>query len=105
MSDLSKYKQVNWIDGMKVNKNHFIEQENYFTARINDSSNKFLDNNNYGLLSNSTNGSSWSLIQPEHDLLCCAHWTHWLHFHSINAKSRYNEKQIKKQFKIVAEDR
>lgn len=50
MSDLSKYKQVNWIDGMKVNKNHFIEQENYFTARINDSSNNFLDNNNYGLL-------------------------------------------------------
>jgi len=50
MSDLSKYKQVNWVDGMKVNKSHFIGQENYFTARINDISDNYLDNNNYGLL-------------------------------------------------------
>lgn len=50
MSNLSKYKQVNWIDGMKVNKNHFIDQEKYFTARINDISDNYLDNNNYGLL-------------------------------------------------------
>lgn len=50
MSDLSKYKQVNWVDGMKVNKNHFIEQENYFTARIKDISDNYLNNYNYGLL-------------------------------------------------------
>ena len=50
MSDLSKYKQVNWVDGMKVNKSHFIGQENYFIARINDISDNYLDNNNYGLL-------------------------------------------------------
>lgn len=50
MSDLLKYKQVNWVDGMKVNKSHFIGQENHFTARINDISDNYLDNNNYGLL-------------------------------------------------------
>lgn len=50
MSDLLKYKQVNWIDGMKVNKSHFIDQENCFTARINDISDNYLDKNNYGLL-------------------------------------------------------
>jgi len=50
MSDLFKYKQVNWIDGMKINKDHFIEMENHFTARINDISNNFLNTNNYGLL-------------------------------------------------------
>jgi hypothetical protein len=50
MSDLFKYKQVNWVDGMKINKNHFIGLENHFTARINDISDNYLDINNYGLL-------------------------------------------------------
>lgn len=55
MSNLLKYKQVNWTDGMKVNKNHFIDQENCFTARINDISDNYLDNNNYGLLPHKDN--------------------------------------------------
>ncbi|MCD4696031.1 MAG: hypothetical protein K8S16_07295 [Bacteroidales bacterium] len=50
MSDQLKYKQVNWIDGMKVNKDHFIALENYFTAQINDQSNHYLNSHNYGLL-------------------------------------------------------
>lgn len=50
MSDFLKYKQVNWVDGMKVNKNHFIGMENHYTARINDISDNYLDNNNFGLL-------------------------------------------------------
>ncbi|OQX72292.1 MAG: hypothetical protein B6D61_14215 [Bacteroidetes bacterium 4484_249] len=50
MSDLLKYKQVNWIDGMKVNKNHFIGLENYFIASLNDIRNNNLNDNNFGLL-------------------------------------------------------
>ena len=50
MSDLLKYKQVNWIDGMKVNKNHFVGLENYFSASINDIRNNNLNDNNFGLL-------------------------------------------------------
>jgi len=50
MSDLLKYKQINWIDGMKVNKNHFIGLENYYSASLNDIRNNYLNNNNFGLL-------------------------------------------------------
>lgn len=50
MSDLLKYKQVNWIDGMKINKDHFIALENHFTARINDQSSNYLNIYDYGLL-------------------------------------------------------
>jgi len=50
MSDLLKNKRVNWIDGMKINKDHFIANENHFTARINDLSDQMLNNNIYGLL-------------------------------------------------------
>lgn len=50
MSDLHKYKKVNWIDGMKINKDHFIALENYFAARINDQFYQQLNNNNFGLL-------------------------------------------------------
>jgi len=50
MSDLLKYKQVNWVDGMKINKDHFIALENHFTALINDLSVQMLNNNIYGLL-------------------------------------------------------
>lgn len=50
MSELLKYKQVNWIDGMKVNKDQFIALENHFTARINDQGNNSLNDFNYGLL-------------------------------------------------------
>ncbi|MEZ5198058.1 MAG: hypothetical protein R2764_17215 [Bacteroidales bacterium] len=50
MSDMLKYKQVNWIDGMKINKDHFIEQENYNTACIIDNRNTALNEFNYGLI-------------------------------------------------------
>ena len=66
MSDLSKYKQVNWVDGMKVNKSHFIGQENYFAARINDISDNYLDNNNYGLLPHKGDSSRFLNINTNH---------------------------------------
>lgn len=50
MSDILKYKQVNWVDGMKINKNHLINLEEYFTACIIDNRNIGLDEFNYGLI-------------------------------------------------------
>ncbi len=50
MSNLLKYKQVHWIDGMKVNKDHFMGLENNFIASDNDIRNNNLHDNNFGLL-------------------------------------------------------
>ena len=45
-----KYLSVNWIDGMKVNKNHFIQLENALNDQLRDSIGFNLTNYNYGLL-------------------------------------------------------
>lgn len=50
MSPKLKYLSINWEDGMKINKNHFIQQENVSLERINDVAAGFLNNKNYGLL-------------------------------------------------------
>ncbi len=41
---------VNWTDGMKINKNHFIQTEQYFNQQIHDSIGIQLCPYNYGLL-------------------------------------------------------
>ena len=45
-----KYSNVNWINGMKIRKDHFIQQENAFEDRIKDTAACFLNDFNYGLL-------------------------------------------------------
>jgi hypothetical protein len=45
-----KYSNVNWINGMKIRKDHFIQQENAFEDRIKDAAACFLNGFNYGLL-------------------------------------------------------
>ena len=45
-----KYSNVNWINGMKIKKDHFIQQENAFEDRIKDVAACFLNSYNYGLL-------------------------------------------------------
>lgn len=56
----SKYNhRVNWIDGMKINKNHFIDFENSIVSLINSSEEKYLTTTKFGLLPNfSEEGSS-----------------------------------------------
>jgi hypothetical protein len=41
---------VNWVDGMKINKTHFISQDNAFTYRQAQTVSSFLNEHNYGLL-------------------------------------------------------
>ncbi len=42
--------RVNWIDGMKINKNHFIESENALLASLNNAIKKNITPINFGLL-------------------------------------------------------
>ncbi|WP_372933694.1 hypothetical protein [Mariniphaga sediminis] len=50
MSPKLKYLSVNWENGMNISKEHFIQQENAFTDRLNDVLGLFLNSKNYGLL-------------------------------------------------------
>lgn len=45
-----KYFNVNWVDGMKLTKGHFSDQENAFTDRLRDVAGIYLTSYNYGLL-------------------------------------------------------
>ena len=50
MQEPLKYHHVNWIDGMKINKNHFIANENAIKDQIKDAIAGGLNDNNWGLL-------------------------------------------------------
>ena len=56
MRDQLKHFPVNWIDGMKINKNHFIDQDNAFKASLHDASSLVLSSIRYGLLPSSAAG-------------------------------------------------
>ena len=45
-----RYLPVNWIDGMKINKSHFIAQNNAFTYGMAQGTSSLLNEYNYGLL-------------------------------------------------------
>ncbi len=49
-----QYLPVNWADGMKINKSHFISQENAITAQQLQSAGALLNDYNYGLLPSSS---------------------------------------------------
>ena len=51
MAENIKHFPVNWIEGMKINKNHFIEQQDNFEDAIRDTRNLAVNELNYGLLS------------------------------------------------------
>lgn len=55
MSD-NIYLPVNWIDGMKINKSHFIAQDNAFVFQLARNTACLLNEFNYGLLPNGKNG-------------------------------------------------
>lgn len=48
---LLKYKAVNWQDGMKISREHLIQQESFFIESIRDASSSQINSLNYGLLS------------------------------------------------------
>jgi hypothetical protein len=53
---------VNWIDGMKINKTHFIAQENAMTYQLAQNTSCMLNELNYGLLPVITGGAGLKLF-------------------------------------------
>ena len=54
IEDIKNHK-INWIDGMKISKNHFLELQDYVSAMISDAVGTQLSNNDYGFLSSYLN--------------------------------------------------
>lgn len=50
MDDTTKYKLVNWTDGMRINRNHFIASDNYHIQQSNLSRHLYLNENSFGML-------------------------------------------------------
>jgi len=58
-----KYSNVNWINGMKIKKDHFIQHENAFEDKLKDAAACFLSSLNYGLLAMwGSNDASFNVI-------------------------------------------
>lgn len=53
MKNTTHFKAVNWIDGMKINKNHFISSDNFHIEQTHISRRVFLTENNFGILPSS----------------------------------------------------
>jgi len=50
MSIQKRYASVNWIDGMKISKQHLVDTENYFVNQICETFSASINTFNYGLL-------------------------------------------------------
>jgi hypothetical protein len=60
MTSPLKYKSVNWVDGMKISSNHFVNTDQFIEELSRDSNSLVLNNNNFGLLA-PFNGEKTSL--------------------------------------------
>ncbi len=58
MRDNQKYFPVNWIDGMKINKDHFIAQDNAFQNALIDQGSLSVSPIRYGILPSSYDGEN-----------------------------------------------
>ncbi len=58
MRDNTKYFPVNWIDGMKINKDHFISQDNAWQGMLQDLSAIHVSPIRYGILPSSVSGDN-----------------------------------------------
>jgi hypothetical protein len=56
MRDIRKHFPVNWIDGMKINKGHFIDQDNAYTDALQEVVSLHLSPLQYGVLPSSVAG-------------------------------------------------
>ena len=50
MKNTTNFKAVNWIDGMKINKTHFISSDNFHLEQTHISRRIFINENNFGIL-------------------------------------------------------
>lgn len=57
MRDKTKYLPVNWMDGMKINKDHFIAQDNAWKDALHDASSLAVSPLKYGILPPAADGA------------------------------------------------
>jgi hypothetical protein len=70
MAENIKHFPVNWIEGMKINKNHFIELQDNIEDIVRDARNLTVNNLNYGLLStNLSRPFQYSIVIDGHNEL------------------------------------
>lgn len=58
MRDRLKHYFVNWVDGMKINKSHFVEQQHAFRDALHDATSLQLTSHRYGILPPSAAGEN-----------------------------------------------
>lgn len=58
MTDINQFLQVNWVDGMKINKSHFLAIQNYVNYVANGLGQIHLTDVNFGLISNAQLGNA-----------------------------------------------
>ncbi len=58
----TKYSRINWIDGMKINKSHFIGQDNAVVQQFNEFLSKDISAINFGLLPDPTTDDAVDLV-------------------------------------------
>ena len=58
MKDQLKYFSVNWMDGMKINKNHFIAQDNAWNNALADNASLTISPIRFGVLPSSAAGEN-----------------------------------------------
>lgn len=63
MRDKIKHHPVNWVDGMKINKNHFIAQDDAVRAALHDVSSLYTSPIRYGVLNTSAAGEDTFNVQ------------------------------------------
>lgn len=70
MAENIKHFPVNWIDGMKINKNHFITLQDNIEDLVRDARNLGVSELNYGLMStNLTRPFQYSIFIDAHNEL------------------------------------
>src|SRR5690606_28807880 len=58
MTDINQFLQVNWVDGMKINKSHFLAIQNYINYVASGLGQIHLTDINFGLISNAQQGNA-----------------------------------------------
>src|SRR5687768_3832331 len=67
MRENQKHFPVNWVDGMKINKNHFIEQDNAWSDALQEMASLHLSPLRYGILPSSAAGEDTFSVKISHD--------------------------------------
>ncbi len=98
-----RYNSVNWVDGMKINKEHFEQTDAYFKDLSRDSIALFLNDVNYGLCSPSAENSTSLNLKISIDPSKIIH-AQLLHCRAVTPGGARIEFGMNQQLKVNAEE-